>query len=75
MTQKEINKKVQLLKAGQIVQINDDYFRAKHLPDCYAKSPCDYCDLDSICRGDVAIICDEMDYGGKARWFLKLAHA
>lgn len=74
MTQKEIYKKVQLLKAGQIVQINGDCFRAHRISDWYEVNPCDYCDLDCICRGDVATICEVMDNGGKARWFLELAH-
>lgn len=75
MTQKELNEKVQLLKAGQIVQISGDYFQAKHIPDCYGVYPCNYCDLDSICRGDIAIICEALDSFGKRQWFLKLAHA
>lgn len=75
MTQKELNKKVQLLKAGQIVQIAGDYFQAKRISDWYEVNPCDYCDLDSICRGDVAIVCEELDDIRKRRWFLKLAHA
>lgn len=75
MRQKELNKKVQLLKAGQIVEIAGDYFQAKRIPDCYDAHPCNYCDMDSICRGDVAIVCDAMDETGKRQWFLKLAHA
>lgn len=74
MTQKELYKKVQLLKAGQIVQINGDYFQAKRISDRHITNPCDYCDLDSICRGDVAIVCDAMDDIGRRRWYLELAH-
>jgi len=74
MTQKELNEKVQLLKAGQIVEINADCFQAKRITDWYEVNPCDCCDLDSICRGDVAIVCEAMDYIGKRQWYLKLAH-
>lgn len=75
MTQKELNKKVQLLKAGQSVEIAGDYFQARHILDCYDVNPCDCCDLDSICRGDIAIICEALDSFGKRQWYLKLAHA
>jgi len=74
MTQKELYKKVQLLKAGQIVQINGDCFRAHRISDRHITNPCDYCDLDSICRGDVAIVCDAMDDISRRRWYLELAH-
>lgn len=75
MTQKEKYKKVHLLKAGQIVQINGDCYQAERVDDPFTHYPCDYCDLDSICRGDIAIVCEAMDEFGKRRWFLKLAHA
>lgn len=75
MTQKEIYKKVQLLKSGVIVDINGDTFCAKRIDDLLADYPCNHCDLDSICRGDIAIICEAMDSFGRRRWYLKLAHA
>lgn len=75
MTQKEKYKKVQLLKAGQIVEISGDNFQAERISDWCKAYPCDYCDLDSICRGDIAIVCEAMDDFGNRRWFLKLAHA
>lgn len=75
MTQKELYEKVQLLKAGQIVEINGDNFRAKLAADWDDVILCNLCELDSICHGDVAIICDAMDTPESRHWFLKLAHA
>lgn len=74
MTRKELNEKVQLLKAGQIVEIANDWFRACRVPDGWEGRACEACDLDSICRGDVQDVCSELDYPFDNKWFLKLAH-
>lgn len=74
MTRKELYKKVHLLKAGQIVGINGDYFQAKRISDRHDFNPCAHCNLDSICRGDVAIVCDAMDDVSRRRWYLELTH-
>ena len=74
MTQKEMYKKVQLLKAGQIVEIEGDTFQAVRLEDDMPEGICSVCDLDSICRGDILNICCEMETMGSHRWYLKLAH-
>ena len=74
MTQKELYEKVQLLKAGQIVEINNDIFYAERIDDPFADYPCSYCNLDSICQGDVNTICAAMEDYGKAHWLLHLAH-
>ena len=74
MTQKELYKKVQLLKAGQIVEIAGDTFYAAKTPENWKYRACDLCELDSICRGDVAEVCKEMDWPDFNRWYLKLAH-
>ena len=75
MTQKELNTKVQLLKSGVTVEINGDTFYAERIDDPFADHPCSYCNLDSLCHGDVAIVCDAMDNISKRRWLLHLAHA
>lgn len=75
MTQKEIYQKVQLLKSGVTVEINGDTFYAERIDDPLADYPCSYCNLDSICHDDVNTICAALEGYGKARWFLKLAHA
>lgn len=69
-----MNEKVQLLKAGQIVEIEGDYFRAVRLEHDMPFGLCNECALDSICRGDVVEVCCEMETAGSHRWMLKLAH-
>ena len=64
----------QLLKAGQIVEIESDYFRAEKFIDDPTESPCIYCNIDSICKGDITDVCNELDAYGKDRWILVLAH-
>ena len=73
MKQRELQKKVQLLKAGQVVEISGDFFRAVKL-NVYPTDICEQCDLDSICRGDVLDVCVEMETVRSNGWILKLAH-
>ena len=74
MKQKELYEKVQLLKAGQVVEIAADLFIACRLPDDWQVRACEACDLDSICRGDVSIVCSELDKPLYTKYYLKLAH-
>lgn len=70
----ELEKKAQLLKAGQVVGIAGNYFRAVKLDDSWPNSPCEECSLDSICRDDVFDVCCQMETLTEHRWMLKLAH-
>lgn len=74
MKQKELYKKVQLLRAGQIVEIAGDWFIACRLSDDWQVRACEACDLDSICQGDVAEVCSELDKPFYTKYYLKLAH-
>lgn len=74
MKEKELYEKVQLLKAGQAVEIEGDWFRAVRLKEDMPFGLCNECGLDSICRGDVLEICCEMESVGSHVWMLKLAH-
>lgn len=74
MKSREREEKAQLLKAGQIVEIAGDFFRAIKIDDAWNDATCRYCDLDSICRGDVFDVCCEMETLASHRWILKLAH-
>lgn len=74
MKQRELNEKVQLLKAGQVVQIAGDFFQACKLAEAFEGRACEACDLDSICKGDVALVCDALDRPFYVRYYLKLAH-
>lgn len=74
MKQKELYEKVQLLKAGQVVEIAGDCFRAFRIAEAWEGHACEACDLDCICRGDVEQVCSELDAPFGNRWYLKLAH-
>lgn len=74
MTQKELYQKVQLLKAGQIVEIAGDFFRAVQLDIAWPDTCCGQCSLDSICRDEVLVVCCEMETEASHHWQLKLAH-
>lgn len=74
MTEKQIYEKAQLLKAGQIVEIESDCFRAVHLNFDPPLGTCMECDLDSICRGDIFEVCCAMETLKSHNWILKLAH-
>lgn len=74
MRKKELNEKVQQLKAGQIVEIAGDSFQAVRVDESDGFSCCQLCELDSICRGDVVSVCSELDWPFGDKWYLKLAH-
>lgn len=74
MTQKEIREKAALLKDGQIVEINGDWFRACRVAEDWEWRACEACDLDSICQSDVELVCGELDKPFYDRYYLKLAH-
>lgn len=74
MRQKELNEKIQLLKAGVIVNIANDTFFAVRVPESWEYRACELCELDSICRGEVAEVCSALDWPSDDRWYLKLAH-
>lgn len=74
MKKKTLYEKAELLKAGQIVEINGDWFRAVKVEDWSKQSCCEQCDLDSICRDEVFDVCCEMETAASNHWLLKLAH-
>lgn len=74
MTDKERYEKAQLLKAGQVVEIAGDWFRACKVAEGWEDAACEACQLDSICRGEVAEVCAALDWPFDNRWYLKLAH-
>lgn len=74
MKRKELYEKVQLLKAGQIVEIAGDWFQAVRVPDDSGYQACELCDLDCICHEDVNEVCQELDWGTPYKMYLKLAH-
>lgn len=74
MKERKLREKVALLRDGQVVQIQGDFFQAVRLPDYWDESPCYICELDSICRDDITDVCNELDGVQPYKWYLKLAH-
>lgn len=72
MNSKDLAEKVALLKAGQLVEIDGLMFSAKRINDDNPPSPCDYCNVDCLCRGDVAEVCTELDFLNRKLWYLYL---
>jgi hypothetical protein len=72
MTRKELAEKVALLKDGQIVEIDGLRFSAKKVKEYWSQTPCNYCNIDCLCRGDVAEVCEELDWMNKSTWYLNL---
>lgn len=72
MNARTLAKKVKLLKAGQIVEINGLLFRAKKVNANDWRFPCDYCNVDCICKGDITKICIELDFLSKYDWYLNI---
>lgn len=74
MKYEKLYETAQLLKAGQVVQLEGDFFRAYKFDGDPEDSPCLNCNLDSICRDDITDVCNELDAHGKDKWILMLAH-
>ena len=72
MNHKELAEKVALLKDGQIVQIDGLLFSAKRVNEYFNDEVCMHCNVDCLCRGDVAEVCTELDFMSKSVWYLHL---
>lgn len=72
MNHKLLAEKVALLKDGQIVEIDNLLFSAKRINEDDPQKPCFYCNVDCLCRGDVAEVCNELDFFSKSVWYLYL---
>lgn len=72
MNQRKLRRIVAQLKNGLIVEINGNYFGAKRINDDDPQTPCLYCNVDCLCRDDVAQVCTELDFMSKSVWYLDL---
>lgn len=68
----ERSKKVALLKAGQIVEIDGLMFSARRINDNDLPTPCLDCNVDCLCHGDILAVCTELDFLSKSVWYLYL---
>lgn len=70
MKKNELAEKVALLKDGVTVEINGLLFRAMKINDDDPQTPCLFCNVDCLCRGDVAEVCTELDFLSRSVWYL-----
>lgn len=54
------DKAIRLLEGG-IVEIENNWFSLKRLSDAEGFTSCTECELDSICHGEHADVCEECD--------------
>lgn len=71
---KSIYEKANLLRDGQIVQIKDNWFRARRLNFHPESGTCNECRLDSICRDEIVEVCIELEKITLRDWILELAN-
>lgn len=67
------DKAIRLLEGG-IVEIENNWFRLGRLSDSRIFHPCSECNLDSICHGEHADVCEECDAISGGKCCLQLAH-
>lgn len=72
MTEKEIAKSASLLRNGQPVKIDGNWFKAIQLFGEEAFYECHICKVDSLCHGNVNRICWELDPSHHTSWILEL---
>lgn len=72
MTKKNLDEIVALLKDGQHVEIDGLYFSAKRINQAFSVCPCYICNVDCLCRGNIARVCSELDFMSKTKWYLHL---
>lgn len=72
MNHKELAKKAAQLRAGQGVEIDGLWFRARRIAGGADTIPCWHCNVDCLCHGDIAKVCIELDYIGNSVWYLHL---
>lgn len=60
------------LAEGGVVEINGHFVKAIDVED--AENPCDVCNMDSVCRMEMADLCAEVDGYTRSPHYLKFAY-
>lgn len=74
MTEKELNKIVNLLKDRQPFMVSGLWVRAIRVHGASTGSECEYCEMDCLCKGDIAEICEAINLQAKDPYYLSLCH-
>lgn len=72
MTDKELNKIVKLLKDRQPVWVSGHSIRAMRVHGASPGAECDYCEMDCLCKGVIAEICEALNLHAKTPYHLWL---
>lgn len=67
-----MDEKVELLRAGQVVEIGGNWFKAKNLPDLRGFIECCECSVDCACDEVVNAICASLSTYNRPYWLLEL---
>lgn len=71
MKYKELHEKAIRLIEGGVVEVDNLVVRAVKANVEY--DPCKECEMDCLCKGDIAKLCDELSWFDGNQYFLKLA--
>lgn len=66
---------VALLRDGQRVAVDGLVIKAIRLPEWAMGIYCDHCDMDCLCKGNIADICNEINSIGVKPYILRLCHS
>lgn len=70
MNKNEFDEKISLLKDGQIVEIDGDWFGAHSLDGNSEVPPCYSCSVDCDGRIDVGEVCLNLNLSSECDWYL-----
>lgn len=71
MTDKELHEKAIRLIEGGLVEVDGLVVRAVFVPDGFDQ--CMHCEMDCLCKGNIASLCDEIYSISRSQYLLKLA--
>lgn len=73
MNEENKRKKVSLLRSGLYATAEGITVRAIRLLPFSEGDKCDYCEMDCLCRGDIAELCEAINENAKTPYYLLLA--
>lgn len=71
MTKKGLHDKAIRLIEGGLVEVDGLVVRAVKVPSFF--DACNECEMDCLCKGDIADLCCEIEWINESHYFLKLA--
>lgn len=72
MNEETKRKQVGLLRSGQYVTVEGIIIKAIRLLPFSEGDKCDYCEMDCLCRGDIADLCEAINENAKTPYYLLL---